>query len=261
MNANFARIKNSAKICSNLAQRSSRANPEFDPKFYPQTHRFRVHFATVFLSREGEFESFQEGYRLASRKTGEELADDAPEQWRKSWHVIARNGMDDPFFVDFALGAASPVYFAYHGAGSWEPIKVADDIVKFEEILTVLAALEAPCSLEAIAPFADLNNEFYCELADNYARKDEARAEPEYKYFSVFIEDLGADQVKMLVFLKKIFDDESFAVTKERAQNLPLCVFSGIEELALPLQDKLASLGVKFNAQEISFSEFIARSS
>ena len=206
-----------------------------------------------FYPEEGEFESFQEGYRLVSRKTGEELADDAPGQWRKSWQVIARNGMDDPFFVDFALGDASPVYFAYHGAGSWEPIKIADDIVKFEEILTVLAALEA------IAPLADLNNEFYRDLADDYALKDEAREELEYKYFSVFIEDLGADKVKTLVFLKKFFDDESFAATKERAQNLPLCVFSGIEELPLPLQDKLASLGVKFHAREITFNELIAR--
>nr|WP_314734770.1 hypothetical protein [uncultured Campylobacter sp.] len=211
-----------------------------------------------FYPEEGEFESFQDGYRLASRKTGEELADYVPGQWRKSWRVIARNGMDDPFFVDFTLGDASPVYFAYHGAGSWEPIKVADDIVKFEEILTAFAALEAPCSLEAIAPLADLNNEFYRELADDYAREDEAHEEPGYKYFSVFIEDLGADPVKTLVFLKKFFEDGGFAATKDRAQNLPLCVFSGIEELALPLQDKLASLEVKFNAREITFSEFIA---
>ena len=211
-----------------------------------------------FYPEEGEFESFQDGYRLASRKTGEELADYVPGQWRKSWRVIARNGMDDPFFVDFTLGDASPVYFAYHGAGSWEPIKVADDIVKFEEILTAFAALEAPCSLEAIAPLADLNNEFYRELADDYAREDEAHEEPGYKYFSVFIEDLGADPVKTLVFLKKFFEDGCFAATKDRAQNLPLCVFSGIEELALPLQDKLASLEVKFNAREITFSEFIA---
>ena len=215
----------------------------------------------LFYPDEGEFESFQEGYRLASRKTGEELADDAPKQWRKSWHVIARNGMDDPFFVDFALGDASPVYFAYHGAGSWKPIKVAGDIVKFEEILTVLAALKKPCSLEAIAPLADLNNEFYRELADDYAGENEAREEPGYKYFSVFIEDLGADKVKTLVFLKKIFGGESFAAIKDRTRNLPLCVFSGIEELALSLQDKLASLGVKFHAREITFSEFIARRS
>jgi len=167
--------------------------------------------------------------------------------------------MDDPFFVDFALGDASPVYFAYHGAGSWEPIKVADDIVKFEEILTALAALKKPCSLDAIAPLTDLNNEFYRELADDYAQKDEVREEPKYKYFSVFIEDLGVNPVKTLVFLKKFFEDGSFAATKDRAQNLPLCVFSGIEELALPLQDKLASLGVKFHVREISFSEFIAR--
>ena len=214
-----------------------------------------------FYPEEGEFESFQEGYRLVSRKTGEELADDTPGQWRKSWRVIARSGMDDPFFVDFALGDASPVYFAYHGAGFWEAIKVADDIVKFEEILTALAALKKPCSLDAIAPLADLQNEFYRELADDYAREDEAREEPEYKYFSVFIEDLGADRVKTLVFLKKFFEDGNFAATKERTRNLPLCVFSGIEELPLPLQDKLASLGVKFYMQEISFSEFIARRS
>lgn len=211
-----------------------------------------------FYPEEGEFESFQEGYRLTDRKTGEELADDTPGQWRKSWRVIARNGMDDPFFVDFALGDASPVYFAYHGTGFWEPIKVADDIVKFEEILTALAALEAPCSLEAIAPLADLNNEFYRELVDDYAQQDEAREEPGYKYFSVFIEDLSADKVKTLVFLKNFFDDKSFAATKERAQNLPLCLFSGIEESALALQDKLASLGVKFYAREITFSEMIA---
>ena len=204
---------------------------------------------------------FRRGYRLASRKTSEELANDAPKQWRKSWRVIAHNGMDDPFFVDFALGDASPVYFAYHGAGFWEAIKVAADIVKFEEIFTALAALEPPCSIELIAPLADLNNEFYRELVDDYAQQDEAREEPGYKYFSVFIENLGADKVKTLVFLKKIFDDESFATTKDRTQNLPLCVFSGIEELSLPLQDKLASLGVKFHAREITFSEFIARSS
>jgi len=211
-----------------------------------------------FYPDESGFEEFQDGYKF-NRITSEDLAGSAPGQWRKSWQVIARNGMDDPFFVDFALGDASPVYFAYHGAGSWEPIKIADDIVKFEEILTVLAALEAPCPLDAIAPLTDLNNEFYRELVDDYARKDEARAEPEYKYFSIFIEDLGADPVKTLVFLKKFFDDESFAATKERAQNLPLCIFSGIEELALPIQDKLASLGVKFHAREITFNELIAR--
>ena len=105
----------------------------------------------------------------------------------------------------------------------------------------------------------NLIRNFIRELADDYARKDEAREEQGYKYFSVFIEDLGTDKVKTLVFLKKFFDDESFAVTKERTQNLPLCVFSGIEELALPLQDKLASLGVKLNAREITFNEFIAR--
>ena len=152
------------------------------------------------------------------------------------------------------------MYFAYHGAGSWEPIKVADDIVKFEEILTVLAALEAPCSIELIASLADLNNEFYRELVDDYAQANEEVEGKNYKYFSVFIEDLGADKVKTLVFLKKIFEDGSFADTKERTRNLPLCVFSGIEELALPLQDKLASLGVKFYAREISFSAFIVRS-
>ena len=207
-----------------------------------------------------EFESFQDGYRF-NRITGKDLTGSAPGQWRKSWQVIARNALDDPFFVDFALGDASPVYFAYHGAGSWKPIKVADDIDKFEEILTALAALEAPCRVEAIAPLADLNNEFYRELADDYAQANEEVEGKNYKYFSVFIENLGADKVKTLVFLKKFFEDESFADTKERAQNLPLCVFSGIEELALPLQDKLASLGVKFYAREISFSEFIAQSS
>ena len=195
-----------------------------------------------FYPDEGEFENFQEGYRLVGRKTGEGLADDTPGQWRKSWRVIARNALDDPFFVDFALGDPSPVYFAYHGAGSWEPIKVADDIVKFEEILTALAALKKPCSLDAIALLADLQNEFYRELADDYAREDEAREEPEYKYFSIFIEDLGADPVKTLVFLKKIFESESFARVKERAQNLPLCLFSATQELAGALQDKLASL-------------------
>ena len=214
-----------------------------------------------FYTVEGEFENFQEGYRLVGRKTGEGLADDTPGQWRKNWQVIARNALDDPFFVDFALGDASPVYFAYHGAGSWKPIKVADDIIKFEEILTTLAALKRPCSLDAIAPLADLQNEFYRELALSYAQADEQSEEKNYKYFSVFIEDLGVDPVKTLVFLKKIFEGESFARVKERAQNLPLCIFSGTQELAGALQDKLASLGVKFYAQEISFSEFIARRS
>ena len=50
LNVNFARSENSTKIRSNLTQSPRRANPRFDPKFYPQTYRLGVHFAAVFLS-------------------------------------------------------------------------------------------------------------------------------------------------------------------------------------------------------------------
>ncbi|WP_298960099.1 hypothetical protein [uncultured Campylobacter sp.] len=57
----------------------------------------------------------------------------------------------------------------------------------FQNLNVNFARIKKLCSLDAIAPLADLNNEFYRELADDYAQADEAREEPGYKYFSVFI--------------------------------------------------------------------------
>ena len=59
--------------------------------------------------------------------------------WRDEWRAFALNAMDDPFFVDITQGDIGfPVYFSWHGAGKWTPIKVADTLAHFGQVLKTI---------------------------------------------------------------------------------------------------------------------------
>ncbi|MCL2149094.1 MAG: SMI1/KNR4 family protein [Methanomassiliicoccaceae archaeon] len=115
-----------------------------------------------------DFDWIQEGYRF-NPLTGEDLTSDAEGGWRRGWHVFACNAMDDPFFVDLSEDDPGlPVYFSYHGEGSWEPVRVADSLARFVDLLRAIKARDAPSAfdLASLALGVDLGNRFWAEVLD-----------------------------------------------------------------------------------------------
>lgn len=113
-----------------------------------------------------DFNKMQEGYRFNSLSR-EFLVSDKNGDWQDDWYVFAVNTMDDPFCIDFTQkDIGFPVYFSYHGTGKWVPIKIADSLERFEQILRVLKSkdLEVPFELSALPLEIDLNNEFWDEV-------------------------------------------------------------------------------------------------
>ncbi|MDT8976270.1 SMI1/KNR4 family protein [Paenibacillus sp. chi10] len=113
-----------------------------------------------------DFNKIQEGYRFNSL-SGEFLVSDKNGDWQDGWYVFAVNTMDDPFYIDFTQkDHGFPVYFSYHGTGKWVPIKIADTLEQFEQILRVLKSkdLEVPFELSELSLEIDLNNEFWDEV-------------------------------------------------------------------------------------------------
>ncbi|MCL1992773.1 MAG: SMI1/KNR4 family protein [Spirochaetes bacterium] len=115
-----------------------------------------------------DFVKMQEGYRY-NPVSGEFLVSEKAGEWQPGWYVFARNYFDDPFFIDFTEEAQGfPVYFSYHGSGKWEPIKIADSLASFAEILKTLKGKDEPdqpFELAALLPELDLLNEFWAEVA------------------------------------------------------------------------------------------------
>jgi len=89
-----------------------------------------------------QLEAFQLGYKTDGR-TGKSITGDKATDFKESWYVLCTNYFDDPFFVDFTEEEKGfPVYFAFHGAGGWRPIKVAESLDTFSKLLIDIQQLE-----------------------------------------------------------------------------------------------------------------------
>lgn len=128
------------------------------------------HYPTV-----ADFNDFQAGYRY-NAVTGEDVTGTQPGDFQPTWYLIAANYFDDPFYVDFSEGEMGyPVYFSYHGAGSWTPLKVAATVLGFTELLTKLLDLKEnnDAFLRTLRSVPDANNEFWQEVITSYETRDE----------------------------------------------------------------------------------------
>ena len=117
-----------------------------------------------------KFTEFQAGYRY-NAVTGEPLTGEQAGDFRPSWYVVAANYFDDPFYVDFLEQEAGfPVYFSYHGAGSWTPLRAAATLLDFTHLLTALAetANDTAASLRLLQSIPDVENEFWQEVIEGY---------------------------------------------------------------------------------------------
>ena len=121
------------------------------------------------------FQDFQAGYKF-NPVTGENLTGEDKGDFKSNWYVICSAYADDPFFVDFTESSENyPVYFAWHGAGDWEPLKVANSITDFSNKLQLLKLIETKGEniQNEIEKNFDMNLEFWREVYDEYTEYDE----------------------------------------------------------------------------------------
>lgn len=130
------------------------------PHFYPEVD---------------SFESFQIGYKIHGN-TGEKITGEKEGDFKDNWFVICTGYASDPFFIDINEEKDNfPVYFAWHGAGNWTPIKTANNITQFTEKLMWLKEVESSNDniRNIIKDKIDLNNEFWQEVYNEYPNEDE----------------------------------------------------------------------------------------
>ena len=116
----------------------------------------------------GKFNEFQAGYRYNSI-TNEDLTGNQG-KFHKNWFVICSNYFNDPFFIDITeIENSFPVYYAQHGSGEWEPIKVSKNIKEFISELKELKKLEnnKPEYLQYLEANFDLHNEMWKEVYES----------------------------------------------------------------------------------------------
>lgn len=140
--------------------------PKLINKFLKKKIKCKMYYLPQNYPKLSGFNKFQEGYRYHAM-TNESFTSDKPGEWQNSWYVIAQNEMDDPYFVNFEEeNLGFPVYFAGHGCGKWNAIKVTSGIEQFAEILVELNALTPPCTIDFLSNRVDISNEFWSQLAD-----------------------------------------------------------------------------------------------
>ncbi len=122
-----------------------------------------------------KFAEFQAGYRYDAN-SDESLTGEQAGAFQATWYVVAANYFDDPFYVDFLEQAAGfPVYFSYHGAGTWTPIRVSATLREFAALLATLAKIKADtaAALRFLRSVPDVENEFWQEVLAEYQTSGE----------------------------------------------------------------------------------------
>ncbi|MCD8416103.1 SMI1/KNR4 family protein [Tenacibaculum dicentrarchi] len=115
-------------------------------------------------------EDFQIGYK-SNGNTGEKITGEKKGDFIKNWFVICSGYANDPFFIDIKEENENfPIYFAWHGTGSWKPIKVSENISEFSKQLDFLKNLELSekDNQSELKTNFDLNNEFWNEVYNEY---------------------------------------------------------------------------------------------
>ncbi len=115
-----------------------------------------------------KFDDFQAGYRF-NANTLENLTGQKGE-FDENWFVVCSNYFDDPFFIDISETENDyPVYYAQHGAGSWTPIKISENITEFSNQLKEIKELEddRDLLLDKLKNEFDLENELWKEVYES----------------------------------------------------------------------------------------------
>lgn len=160
-----------------------------------------------------ELEGYQSGFRRHGI-TGADLTGMKPGQWQPGWYVIALNTFDDPFFVDFTEEKQGfPVYYAHHGAGKWEAIKIAETITSFSQILISLQALQQneEATISWVEANTDTSTDFWNELHNGLKEALEEQEQTPavditgWKAGKIMITHIGSNKMRVANYLKDLF--------------------------------------------------------
>lgn len=160
-----------------------------------------------------EWEEFQSGFRYHGL-SGKDLTSTEEGKWQPGWQVVARNGMDDPFFIDLNEEAAGfPVYYAQHGAGRWDAIVLGFNIASFGSFLEQMqkAGKDKTACLQLVDHATDVRNPFWMELRTSIEEWDDEEKESTIidpallRYGKLVITDAGPNKVKVAKYLMKIW--------------------------------------------------------
>ncbi len=158
---------------------------------------------------------FQVGYKIHG-SSGESLTGNNIGDFKESWCVICSNYFDDPFFIDFSEQTEGfPVYFAFHGAGHWTPIKIANNIEEFSKHLINIKDRENDKEniISYLTENFDIKNKFWEEVYNLYMTQedsienvDEKQDWDDWILGKLIITNIGGNKLKIVNLLKKEFN-------------------------------------------------------
>lgn len=162
--------------------------------------------------KKDEWEEFQIGFRYHGL-SGKDLTSTEEGKWQPGWQVIARNEMDDPFFIDLNEEASGfPVYYAPHGAGRWDAIALGFNIASLSGFLEQMekAGRDKAACLQLVDLSTDVRNAFWLEFRTFIQEWEDEEAESTIdpallRYGKLVITDAGPNKVKVAKYLMKIW--------------------------------------------------------
>lgn len=170
---------------------------------------------------------FQDGYHYNSVENTI-LTDNTPGAFNPGWIVLASNYFADPFFIDLNEDENDfPVYFACHGQGKWDPIKIAESLSTFQEILLEIRNIRWDKAelIEYFDENIDLENPLWKEVYTTIAEEEEEREPESIKTYesigpevNLYITDIGPNKMKIIALLKKemgLSGSEALQLSKE----------------------------------------------
>lgn len=170
---------------------------------------------------------FQEGYHYNPIEN-KVLTGNNPGDFKPYWVVLAVNYFADPFFISLKEESMGfPVYFAYHGQGYWEPLKIAESLDIFRKILdhTFSIRFDKNALADYFSKYKNIENPFWeevLEAIENNPEMDEETAETEtnesdWRKANLYITDIGPNKIKIIALLKKehkLSGSEALALSK-----------------------------------------------
>ena len=173
------------------------------------------------------FREFQQGYKYIE-DTGETLTGTKSSDFKESWYVICSNEMSDPFYVDLSeQDQGFPVYFSWHSAGSWIPVKIADDLNDFTAKLLSIEKVDQDKAklLRLLKKNFDLTIELWKEIYTSIEEEEQGNVEEtdtdssEWIRGKVLIRDIGQQKMKIVHYLKehfKLTPQQALALSKQK---------------------------------------------
>jgi hypothetical protein len=111
---------------------------ELVKKFLDEVADLLLRHSEISFLQSSELEDGQKGYSFD--ENGESLVTGQDGDWQENWIVIATDYVGDPIFVDITSPNLT-VLCAAHGETTWDPLIIADSLVKLKEVISILAII------------------------------------------------------------------------------------------------------------------------